>query len=142
VGAGGEGGTRPGDVMALVAFFSFGAMVSGLTLLMLLSPGSWADPIWRLKPSAQAVFRAMGALGPLLMLLVSAACAAAAIGLWRSRRWGYWLAVGVLGTNLLGDLVNGVWRHDWKTLIGVPIAGAMLIYLARSQVRSRFRAAG
>ena len=62
--------------------------------------------------------------------------------MWRGRRWGYWLAVGVLGTNLLGDLANGVLRHDWRTLIGVPIAGAMLIYLARRQVRRRFPAAG
>ena len=128
--------------MALVAFFSVGAIISGLTLLMLLAPGPWADPIWRLKPSAQGEFRALGVVGLLLMLLVSAACAAAGIGLWYGRRWGYWLAVGVLGANLLGDLVNAVWRHDWKTLIGLPIGGAMLIYMARSQVRSRFRAAG
>jgi uncharacterized membrane protein (DUF2068 family) len=125
-----------------VWFFGFGAMVSGLTVLMLLAPGPWAAPIWRLKPSAQADFRALGVVAPALMLLVSVACAGAAIGLWRGRRWGYWLAIGVLGTNLIGDLANAVLRHDWLTLIGVPIGGALLIYMSRSQVRSRFQAAG
>lgn len=108
---------------------------------MLLVPGPWADPIWRLKPSAQGDFRVLGMAGPLLMLFVSGACAGAAVGLWRAERWGYWLAVGILATNLLGDVANGVLRHDWRTLIGVPIGGAILLYLARSDIRNRFQAA-
>jgi hypothetical protein len=44
----------------LIAFFLFGTLVSGLTLLMLLISGPWADPIWQLKPSAQADFQLLG----------------------------------------------------------------------------------
>jgi hypothetical protein len=33
--------------------------------------------------------------------------------------------------NLVGDLTNVFVRHDLKTLIGVPIAGAMIFYLVR-----------
>lgn len=129
---------RPGGLVALVAFFAFGAMVAGLTVLMLLVPSSWADSIWRLKPSARSDFRALGPVAVPLMLLVSIACAGAAVGLWRGRQWGHRLAVGVLGVNLIGDVTNAVLRHDWRTLIGVPIGGAMLIYLTRSTVRNRF----
>ena len=79
---------RPGGLLVLIGFFIFGALVSGLTLLMLLAPGPWAEPIWQLKPSAEADFRTLGAGGPPLMLIVSAACAGAAVGLWRGKRWG------------------------------------------------------
>jgi hypothetical protein len=133
---------RPAGLLLLIAFFLFGTLVSGLTLLMLLIPGPWADPIWRLKPSAQADFQLLGMGGPLLMLLVSAACAGAAVGLWRRQRWGYWLAVGILATNLLGDIANAIFRQDWRALIGVPIGGAILLYLTRPDIRNRFVAAG
>jgi hypothetical protein len=83
------------------------------------------------KPSAQTDLRALGAVAVPLMLLVSIACAGAAVGLWRGRRWGYRLAIGVLGINLIGDVTNAVLRHDWRTLIGVPIGGAMIMYLTR-----------
>jgi hypothetical protein len=133
---------RQRGLIVLVGFFAFGAVIAGLTVVMLLAPGSWADAVWRLKPSAQSDFRALGAGAVALMLAVTLACAGAAVGLWRGRRWGYWLAVGVLATNLVGDLTNALLRHDWRTLIGIPVGGAMLLYLGRSHVRDRYLAAG
>jgi hypothetical protein len=125
-------------IIALVAFFAFGALLSSLTVLMLLAPGPWTDAVRRLKPSAQSDLRALGAAAVPLMLLVALACAGAAVGLWRRRRWGHRLAIGVLGVNVVGDLANGIFRHDWRTLIGLPIGGAMLIYLTRLRVRAQF----
>ena len=63
------------------------------------------------------------------MASVCAACATAAIGLWLQRRWGFWTALIVLLVNMSGDTINAVLAHDWRTLIGVPVAGAMLAYL-------------
>jgi len=65
----------------------------------------------------------------LSMALVASACAAAAFGLWRCARWGYITAVVILSVNLLGDSMNAVIEHDWRTLIGLPVGGAMIIYL-------------
>jgi hypothetical protein len=138
----GKPGSNQGGLIALVAFFAFGAAIAGLTAIMLLAPGSWANAIWRLKPTAQSDFATLGAGAVPLMLLVALACGGAAFGLWRGRRWGYWLAVAVLGVNLLGDVANSVLRHDWRTLIGVPIGGALLFYLTRRPIRDRFLAAG
>jgi hypothetical protein len=131
-----------GQLIALIGFFAFGATMAGLAAVMLLAPGAWADAVWRLKPTAQSDFRALGAGAVPLMLLVAVACAGAAFGLWQGRRWGYRLAVGVLGVNLVGDVANVLLRHDWRTLIGVPIGGALLLYLMRSSIRNRFLAAG
>jgi hypothetical protein len=63
------------------------------------------------------------------MASVSAACAFAAAGLWGVRRWGRRLAIAILATNLVGDLGNALIRGDPRTLIGLPIGGAMIAYL-------------
>ena len=98
---------------------------------------AWSEAMWRLKPEVPAQFAALGRLAISLMVLVAAACAGAAIGLWR-QRWGHRLAVGLLAVNLIGDTLNAVLRGDWRTLIGLPVGAVMLAYLLGSNVRDRF----
>lgn len=131
---------RPWGVVALALFFTFGTVMSGLTASALIAPGHWAGELWRLNPSARTGFQAMGSWAVPLMLVVAVACAGAAIGLWRGKRWGQQLTIGVLSVNLLGDLANGVLRGDWRTLIGVPTGGAMLAYLLSRRIRAHFSA--
>ena len=69
------------------------------------------------------------ALSIVLMFVVGSACASAAIGLATRARWGRQLALGILIVNLIGDLLNAFVRHDLRTLIGLPIGGAMIGYL-------------
>jgi hypothetical protein len=113
----------------LTLFFVFGAVMASLTVVMLLFPGSILEPLWRLNPRAHEGFATMGAWAVVLMLVVATACASAASGLWRRARWGYISAIVILSINLLGDTMNAVITHDWRTLIGLPIGGAMILYL-------------
>ena len=115
----------------LALFFAFGACMCALTIWLLLFPGSALDLLWRLNPDAHAAFQWIGGLSILLMVIVGVACALAAIGLARNAKWGRWLGILILAANLLGDLTNAFVRHDLRTLIGVPIAGAMIFYLAK-----------
>lgn len=119
----------PLGIKLLSAFFAFGAGACLLTIVALLSPGGALDPIWRLNPEAHAEFQKIGRLSILLMFVVGLACASAAIGLARRARWGRPLALGILIVNLIGDLLNAFARHDLRTLIGLPIGGAMIVYL-------------
>jgi len=119
----------PVGIKLLSAFFAFGALVCLITIIALLFPGGVLDPIWRLNPDARVAFQKIGALSILLMSAVGSACALAAIGLVRGAPWGRRLAFAILGVNLFGDLVNALVRHDLRTLIGLPIGGAMMIYL-------------
>ncbi len=83
-----------------------------------------------LNPPARIGFQRMGeALSVLLMTVVGTACAAASFGLTKRRPWGRQLAIGILTVNLLGDSLNALMGHDWRTLIGLPIGGAMIAYL-------------
>jgi hypothetical protein len=126
---------RPG-VIALVTFFSAGAAIAGITCIALLTPGDRWNAMWSLKPSARDEFAALGAFGPLVMAAVSSACALAAAGLWRGAEWGRRLAIGILAVNLAGDAMNAIFRHDLRTLIGLPIGALMIWYLMRPQVRA------
>lgn len=130
---------RPFGLTALAAFFTFGVLASSTSALALASPGSRLESIWRLNPEARAGLERMGPGAIALMIGVALACAGAAVGLWTGRRWGYRLAVGVLSCSLLGDLFNAVVGGDRRTLIGLPIGGAMLAYLLSRRIRDRFR---
>ena len=123
------------------AFFAFGATMCALTVGLLLFPGSALDSLWRLNPDARLAFESLGYWSVVLMLTVGTACLFAAIGLWRGRPWGTWLALIILSINMLGDLTNVFVRHDYRGLIGVPVAGAMIFFLLACGHRSKnFRA--
>ena len=111
------------------AFFAFGATMCALTVCLLLFPGSALDSLWRLNPDARFAFASLGNWSLVLMLIVGTACLFAAIGLWWVRPWGTWLALIILSINMLGDLTNVFVRHDYRGLIGVPVAGAMIFLL-------------
>jgi hypothetical protein len=121
----------PVGMKLLALFFAFGTCMCALTIVLLIFPGTILDSLWRLNPEAQAAFQSIGWLSILLMATVGTACGLAAIGLARNTTWGCWLGILVLTVNLVGDLTNALLRHDLRTLIGVPIAGAMMVYLYR-----------
>jgi hypothetical protein len=121
----------PIGMKLLAIFFAFGACMCGLTIWLLLFPGGTLDSLWQLNPEAHAAFERIGRLSILLMAIVGMVCALAAIGLPRNAKWARWVGILILTANLVGDLTNAFVRHDLRTLVGVPIAGAMIFYLGR-----------
>ena len=110
-------------------------MMCLLTIVLLVFPGTKLDSLWNLNPDARVAFQSLGSWSVLLMLAVGTGCGLTAIGLWYGKRWGVPLAIAILFINIIGDLVNVVIRHDYRPLIGLPIAGVMIFYLARSITR-------
>jgi hypothetical protein len=102
-----------------------------LAIVLLVFPGTRLDSLWNLNPEARVAFQSMGGWSLLLMLAVGAGCALTAIGMWRGTLWGIRLGLAILFINIIGDLTNVIIRHDYRSLIGLPIAGAMIFYLAR-----------
>lgn len=129
---------RPRAITALSIFFVAGATISLIASISLLLPNSFLEPIWRLNPSAHESLSRPGLWAALMLSTVSMLCAAAAIGLWRGSRWGYWLAVGLILTNLLGNVINVVLGTEPRALVGVPIATALLTYLIVSKKVRKF----
>ena len=122
--------------ISLVAlFFAFGTAMSGLTVFLLVFPGTALDHLWRINPHAQQEFTSIGNLAVMLMVAVCAACSIAAVGLWRQKGWGIVAAVILLCINLVGDVSNALLARSWHTLIGVPVAAIMMGYLLREPKR-------
>ena len=125
------------DGQKFSSFFAFGAMMCLLTIVLLVFPGTKLDSLWNLNPDARVAFQSLESWSVLLMLAVGTGCALAAIGLWYGKLWGVPLAIAILFINIIGDLVNVVTRHDYRSLVGLPIAGAMIFYLVWSTSRCR-----
>ena len=106
-------------------------MICLVTVLALAFPGGFLEPIWRLRPEARLEFQKIGNWSVVLMTVVGVACGLSAIGLAQNAQWGRRLAIGVLAVNLIGDSLNAFFRHDLRTLIGLPIGGLMIFYLLK-----------
>jgi Predicted membrane protein (DUF2127) len=132
-----SGRRRPIGFTLLVIFFWFGTTMCALTILLLVFAGTPADILWRINPTAHQQFAAAPGAALLIMLLAGAACGCAAIGLAREKRWGRRLAIGVLAVNIIGEIANTILRSDWRTLLGLPIGGALIWYLARLKLRGQ-----
>jgi uncharacterized membrane protein (DUF2068 family) len=113
-----------------------------LTIALLLFPGTVLDALWRLNPDAHAGFQAIGSWSIIIMLLIGTTCGLAAIGLWRGALWGTQLALIILAVEMIGDLINAVQRRDYRVLIGLPVAAAVIVYLLRSESRCALRKGG
>ena len=123
---------------AMAVFLVFGATMATLAGITLLFPGSFLDPIWRLNPEAGEQLRQLGPGIGIAFLGLGAAMVAAAIGWIRRRFWGWALAVIIIASQVLGDLVNAVRGEFWKGAVGVVIASALLVYLVRPATRGAF----
>jgi len=129
---------RPAGVTALGVFFLVGAVIAAVSCLSLSFPGGPLEPMWRLNPRARVAFSGLGLWAVALLAVVSAACATAGVGLFLGRRWGHRLALGLLVFNLLGDVLNTVLGTEPRAIVGVPIAGALVVYLWTARVRRYF----
>jgi hypothetical protein len=131
-------GTKPPWFAALGIFLFFGATMASLGATTLLWRGTVLDRAWDLNPTAYGQLAPMGGKVGVLFLLLAAALAIAGIGWFRRRVWGWRLAVVIIAIQVLGDIVNCV-RGDWlRGGVGVVIAGALLLYLARPKIRGAF----
>jgi len=125
-------------IRLLAGFFAFGTAMCALTIVLLIFPGSPLNSLWTLNPDARVAFQSLGKGAIWLMFVVGAGCAFAAIGLWRRSLWGIRIALVILSLNIFGDLLNAVVRHDYRALIGLPVGGAMIFYLARNKTADSF----
>ena len=128
----------PRGTTAVGAFLFFGAIMASLAGATLTWPGTSFDRIWFLNPTAHKQLASLGRPKGILFLLLSAALTVAGTGWFKRRIWGWRLAVAIIATQVLGDVVNCV-RGDWlRGGIGVMIASALLLFLLQPRVRAIF----
>jgi hypothetical protein len=123
---------------AIGIFLFFGAVMAGLAAITLLWRGTPLDRLWVLNQVAYNSLVPMGRAVGILFLLLSGALTTAGIGWFRRRPWGWRLAVVIIATQVVGDLVNCVRGDLLRGGTGVIIAGALLLFLWRPKIRDSF----
>ncbi|MFZ0289987.1 MAG: hypothetical protein WB616_15285 [Candidatus Sulfotelmatobacter sp.] len=119
-------------------FLFFGATMAFLAGATLIWRGTALDRIWVLNAAAYKQLAPLGRMVGVLFLLLSATLALAGTGWFRRRRWGWRLAVVIIATQVLGDVVNCVRGNLLRGGTGVIIAGALLLYLLQPKTRAAF----
>jgi hypothetical protein len=119
-------------------FLWFGALMAFLAGITLVWHGTKLDKIWTLNPRAYNALSPFGTTAGVLFLALAAALAIAATGWLMRRRWGWWLAVIIIGTQVLGNVTNILYGHIVEGGVGVAIAGSLVFYMTRPFVRVHF----
>jgi hypothetical protein len=131
---------RPLGFSAIGLFFVFGATMAAYAAVTLLEPGTALDRLWALNRTGHAQLALLGKTAALGFVGLSAMLAAAAVGWFRRRPWGWILGITIIAINAAGDLVNLFMGEHWKGAVGVAIAGLLIVYMTRNEVRSHFGA--
>ena len=105
-------GPKPLGFTAIGIFLFFGAVMASLAAATLLWRGTALDRVWVFNPTAYMQLAPQGRAVGILFLLLGVALITAGIGWFRRRLWGWRLAVAIISTQVLGDVVNCV-RGDW-----------------------------
>ena len=127
----------PAGFWPIGIFFYFGAAMASLAAATLLWPGTFLDRAWILNPAGYAGLSGLGRGIGLPFVALAVALLLSAMGWLKRRRWGWILGVSVIGANLAGDVLH-LATGDWKSGIGVVIAGMLLLYMTRTGVRKYF----
>jgi hypothetical protein len=114
------------------------ASIAGTTLTW---PGTFLDRLWVLNPTAHKQLATFAKPAGTLFLLLAAVLAMAGTGWFKHRLWGWRLAVAVIATQILGDLINFFKGDYLRGGVGFSIATALLFYLLRPVVRAVFNGA-
>ena len=117
-------------------FLLFGAAMAGLAGATLI----WRSPfLWALNRRAYHRLAPFGSAAGVAFLVLGAVLVMAARGWFLRRLWGWGLAVVLVGTQTVASAVNAILGDFWKGAAGSILAGAILCFLLRPQVRTAFR---
>jgi hypothetical protein len=125
-------------IIAVGIFLFFGATMALLAGTTLVWRGTILDRVWVVNAPAHAQLARFGKTIGIPFLLLAAILVIAGVGWFRRRLWGWRLAVAIIAIQVLGDVVNAFAGDAVRGGVGFLIAGALLFYLLRQEVRSAF----
>jgi len=128
----------PNGIIAVGIFLFFGAIMASLAGTTLVWRGTMLDRIWAFNLPAYRQLAPFGKMVGIPFLLLGATLAVAGVGWFKRRVWGWRLAVAIIATQVLGDLVNVCGGDVVRGGVGFVIAGVLLVYLLRPVVRLFF----
>jgi hypothetical protein len=123
---------------AMGVFLYFGAVMASLAGVTLVWHGTFLDRLWILKPRAYNQLSPSGTAAGIAFLLLGATLALAGSGWLRRRFWGWALAVVILATQVIANLVDAARGDFLRGGVGFLLSGALLCFLLCPKVRVVF----
>lgn len=128
----------PAGITGVGIFLFFASAMASLAGITLLWPGTILDRTWKLNPRAYVQLAPLGRIVGVPFLILAVLLAVSGVGWFRQKLWAWRLAVGIIAIQLLGDVVNALRGDILRGAAGVLIAGGLLVYLLKPQVRKAF----
>jgi hypothetical protein len=128
---------RPAGFFSLGIFFFLGSVMATYAAVTLIKPNTFPDRAWQLNPAGHVALSSMGPMIGVPFLILATALFLAGIGWFQRKHWGWFLGTGIIASNLIADVIH-LLLGDWKSLVGVVIAGLLLFYMTRNRVRIYF----
>jgi hypothetical protein len=128
----------PLGLTAMGIFLIFGALMATLAGITLVWRGTALERMWTLNPRAYERLTPFGKLGGIAFMLLGTILAVASMGWFKRSLWGWRLAVAIIATQVLEDLVSVSLGRIVEGGIGAIVAAALLFYLLQDPVRSSF----
>lgn len=129
----------PAAALMVAVVLSLAAAVSFLTGSSLLFPDVAWHRIWEWNKPAYVAFARLGRIAGVLLLLLAALSAITGSGLFRGKRWAWWMAIALFGVNGFGDVVTLILERDvGRSGSGVLIASLFLWCLMSAGVKRHF----
>jgi hypothetical protein len=125
-------------IAGLGIFWIFAALMAALAGISLVWRGTVLDRMWALNKPAYAVLSPLASFVGPLFLILSTIMVSIIVGWFRRKRWAWWLAIGVLGTQVIGDIVNLARGDLLRGSAGLVIASALLFLVVQREVRDQF----
>jgi hypothetical protein len=125
-------------IIAVGIFLFFGASMASLAGTTLVWRGTILDRAWAINAPAYRQLAPLGKKVGIPFLLLGATLVVAGAGWFKRRVWAWRLAVAIIATQVLGDLVNAFMGDLVRGGVGFIIAVALLVYLLRPEVRAFF----
>jgi hypothetical protein len=131
----------PKGIIAVGIFLFFAAIMASLAGTTLVWRGTTLDRLWTLNPRAYKELAPHGKAAGIPFVFLGVTLVVAGMGWFKRRLWGWRLAVSIIAVQVLGDLVNAFMGDLVRSGVGFVIAGALLVYLLRPEVRAAFASA-
>src|SRR5258708_8018724 len=125
-------------ITAMGIFLFLGATMASLAGVTLIWRGTILDRMWAINVPAYRRLAPFGKTVGIPLLLLGATMAVAGTAWFKRRLWAWRLAVAIIATPVLGDLVNAFMHDLLRGGVGFVIPGLLLVYLLHPEVRADF----
>lgn len=130
---------RPITIPIVAGFLIAATIIAAIVGISILFPNRFLDRLWELNKPGAELFKRIGPISGIFLMMLGAGTGAAAYGLLQRKIWAWWFAVVLFVVDGTGDIVAAIMTHDFlRTATGVAISSVFIWALTRDRVRRYF----